>query len=298
MQTIVTHNGKFHTDDVFAIVTLFLLLGKENCRVIRTRDEAVIKEADYVVDVGQIYEVETKRFDHHQLEGAGKRENGIPYASFGLVWKEYGEQVTGSKSIADRVDTKLVQAIDAVDNGTDISKPLIEGVYSLDVNSLVNLYRPTWTEDQDWDKNFNKCCEWAINILLRIIKVQSDVEKAENSILAIYNNTSDKKIIIIGEEYDFGRELITGVLSPMPEPIYAVMYRSDSENWEVVALRKNKDTFESKKPLPEAWRAKSGEELNQATGYNDTIFCHRGGFMCVVGSKETALKLAETALNA
>jgi uncharacterized UPF0160 family protein len=52
MKTVATHSGGFHADDVFAVATFQLLLGKENIQVIRTRDEAVIAAADYVVDVG------------------------------------------------------------------------------------------------------------------------------------------------------------------------------------------------------------------------------------------------------
>ena len=56
----------------------------------RTRDEERITKADYVFDVGGIYDPSINRFDHHQPGGAGKRENDIPYAAFGLVWKTYG----------------------------------------------------------------------------------------------------------------------------------------------------------------------------------------------------------------
>ena len=85
---IVTHNSTFHADDVFAVATLLII--EPDAEVIRTRDENIISSADYVVDVGQIYDKDKKRFDHHQLGGAGKRDDGIEYASFGLVWKEYG----------------------------------------------------------------------------------------------------------------------------------------------------------------------------------------------------------------
>ena len=90
---IVTHNAKFHTDDVFAVATLLILY--PGAEVIRTRDESIIKMADIVVDVGQVYDAGNNRFDHHQVGGAGKRENGIQYASFGLVWKKFCEILTG-----------------------------------------------------------------------------------------------------------------------------------------------------------------------------------------------------------
>jgi uncharacterized UPF0160 family protein len=87
---LVTHNATFHADDIFATATLSLLLGGK-VKVIRTRDEEIIRTGDYVYDVGGEYDASINRFDHHQKGGAGKRENGIPYAAFGLLWKTYGE---------------------------------------------------------------------------------------------------------------------------------------------------------------------------------------------------------------
>ena len=102
---IVTHNAKFHTDDVFAIATLLILYPE--AEIIRTRDEAILKSADIVVDVGQVHDAEKNRFDHHQVGGAGKRENGIQYASFGLVWKKFGEEISGSREVAEKIDEAI-----------------------------------------------------------------------------------------------------------------------------------------------------------------------------------------------
>ena len=84
--TVVTHNGNFHADDVFSIAVLKHVL--PTFKLVRTRDKALIESADYVIDVGGEYDPETNRFDHHQRGGAGERENGIPFSSFGLVWKK------------------------------------------------------------------------------------------------------------------------------------------------------------------------------------------------------------------
>ena len=75
---LVTHNGSFHSDDVFACAALILLLEKkgEKFKIIRTRDEEVIKKGDYVFDVGSVYDGAKNRFDHHQVGGAGKRSGG------------------------------------------------------------------------------------------------------------------------------------------------------------------------------------------------------------------------------
>ena len=122
MKKLITHNGSFHADDIFACATLSLVLEKEGqeFEVIRTRDEETIKNGDYVFDVGGIYNPKINRFDHHQKSGAGKRENGIEYSSFGLVWKKFGKELTGSEKIAELIDKHLVSSIDAHDNGLDL----------------------------------------------------------------------------------------------------------------------------------------------------------------------------------
>ena len=85
----------------------------ETFEIIRTRDEEAISNADYVFDVGGIYDEDKNRFDHHQKDGAGKRENGIEYASFGLVWRKFGIKLCVDTKVVDLVDKILVAPIDA-----------------------------------------------------------------------------------------------------------------------------------------------------------------------------------------
>jgi uncharacterized UPF0160 family protein len=104
MKTVVTHNGKFHSDEIFGVAVLQLVYGIEHLEIIRTRDQIQIDKADIVLDVGGVYDPALQRFDHHQV-GGPVRENGLPYAAFGLVWREYGENVTGSNEIADKIES-------------------------------------------------------------------------------------------------------------------------------------------------------------------------------------------------
>ncbi len=119
---IVTHSGSFHSDDVFAVAALLLWLAKESitAEVLRSREPKDCQRADYVVDVGGEYDISRNRFDHHQPGGGGSRPEGIPYASFGLVWKQIGPALAGSDEVAQAIDRKLVMPIDAPDNGIDI----------------------------------------------------------------------------------------------------------------------------------------------------------------------------------
>lgn len=299
MITIVTHDGKFHADDVFAVATVLLTLPEETeTRIIRTRDEEVIKSADYVVDVGQIYDPMRKRFDHHQIEGAGIRENGIPYASFGLVWKEFGDQISDSPDIKRKIDLGLVQSIDALDNGLDMVNSIFQGIRPLDVVDIVDTFRPTWNEDKNWDVRFKEVVIWAKMIILRLVQIEASKLEAGRVVEDIYHRSLNKEMIVIGEEFDFGREIVRSILAQYPEPIYAVLYRADAKNWQVVTIMKNPNTHESRKYLPELWRAKSGFELAEISGVSDAKFCHRSGFMALAESKEGAIQLARLALEA
>ena len=74
--------------------------------IIRTRDEDIVKNGDYVFDVGGIYDVENNRFDHRKRWSRRKR-NGIPYSSFGLIWKYFGMKLCGDdKDVWNIIDMK------------------------------------------------------------------------------------------------------------------------------------------------------------------------------------------------
>src|ERR687885_1182144 len=104
---VATHDGSFHADEVFAVAALSLL--GEPLEVVRTRDEVAMAASDVRVDVGFAADPATGDFDHHQRGGAGERPNGIPYASFGLVWRHHGAALcAGEEPVAGRVDAQLV----------------------------------------------------------------------------------------------------------------------------------------------------------------------------------------------
>lgn len=288
---LVTHNATFHADDIFSTAVLTILLNGK-CKVIRTRDESIIKSADYVYDVGGEYDASRNRFDHHQIGGAGKRENGIPYAAFGLVWKTYGETLCGSKEVADKIDASLVQPIDARDNGvdlftlkTDVAPFLVENVFSA--------FRPTWKEEDDFDTPFFELVALAKKVLIRKIRKAQDSLEAENFIKNAYEQSVDKRLIVIDGNYPW-HDVIIGYA----EPLYVVFSNARKDVWRVGCVRKEKKSFENRKSLPESWAGLRDEELAKVTGVADATFCHNGRFLAVAKSKEGAIALAQKALLA
>lgn len=286
---LVTHNGTFHADDIFATATLSILLDG-NIKVIRTRDEEWFKKGDYVYDVGGEYDLIRNRFDHHQKGGAGKRDNGVPYAAFGLVWKAYGEKICGSKDVADRIDEHLVQAIDIHDNGVDSYK--VEGpVGPYLIESMFNTFRPSWKEPEEFDEPFMELVSVAKKLLLRKIKKAQDSIEGEFFVKKAYKEAIDKRIIVLDDQYPWRKMFLD-----YPEPIYVVVPKMDK--WNVYAAQKESGSFENRKSLPESWAGLRDEELARASGVPDATFCHNGRFLAVAKSKEGAIALAEKALLA
>lgn len=296
---LITHSGSFHADDVFACATLSLMLEKqgEQFEIIRTRNEEVIKNGDYVFDVGGVYNPETNRFDHHQKGGAGKRENGIEYSSFGLVWKHFGDKITNSSEVSKRVDEKLVQIIDAIDNAIDISNPIIPGVINYGIYDVVATFHPSYKEiTPDCDTAFMEILTFAKKLLQKEIEKAQDQENIRQYISnAITKEVLDTKLLILNEYVP--RVEIYIELMKYPEILFVVSPGSNELHmWKVVSLRKDMKFFESRKDFPKSWAGLKDKELQEVTGVEDAIFCHKGLFLTVAKSKEGAIKLAELAL--
>ena len=292
---LVTHDGSFHTDDIFAAATLQLMLEKkgEQFEVTRTRDEEIIKNADYVFDVGGIHDSEQNRFDHHQPGGAGKRPNNIEYASFGLVWKKFGAELTGSEKAMEIIDRKMAAPIDAFDNGFDLVSNKYKEVSPYFIQHIFFSMEPTWREeDLSHDEMFFKSVSLAREVLSREIIQVRDAVLAEELVISIYNNTKDKRIIIIDKRYPFQY-----ILNNFSEPLYVVYPRKTNNWWGVKAVRQDPKSFNNRKSFPAAWAGLRDEELAKISGVPDAVFCHKGLFMAVAKSKEGAVKLAQIAVE-
>ena len=290
---VVVHDGNFHPDDVFCVALLSIILD-DGIKVIRTRDESIISKADYVMDVGGEYNPAKNRFDHHQEGGAGSRgDSVITYSAFGLLWKEYGEKACGSRKIADILDRKLVEVIDADDCGFDLYKIVINGLKPFTLTDIIYSIRPTWKENNlEINKVFLKAVGLAKEILLREIKVIKDNLEAEMLVDEIYENSKDKRIIIFDKVY-----LPKTLLYKYSEPIFVIYKDRDGQRWRVTTIEKNEYSYECRKNFPEAWWGKDRAKLAEISGVADAVFCRNGGVFAGAESKEGAIEMAKIALN-
>ncbi|HMP67541.1 MAG TPA: MYG1 family protein [Candidatus Paceibacterota bacterium] len=293
---ILTHNGRFHADDCFSIAAFQIYFEKigEPIEIIRSRDELLIKSADIVVDTGGIYDPETNRFDHHQEGGAGNRENGVPYSAFGLVWKNYGEKICDSKEVADLIDAEMIQSVDSVDNGYEAFESL-KGVRNFTFDDFLKLLNPIRTEKADDDDEsmdfFMDAVSVARKFLERIIKKTKLTIQDTHEVEKIYNETTDKRIIVLDKPLSW-----PNFLCKKPEPLYVVHPKYGSD-YAVRAVPVVPNSLTMRKPFPENWRGKRGQEMAKASGVKTANFCHLRGFLCNVTDRAGAIELAKKAVE-
>jgi uncharacterized UPF0160 family protein len=290
MNTVVTHSGGFHSDDVFAVAAFQLLLGNENMQVIRTRDEGVIASGDYVVDVGGVYDHETRRYDHHQVN-APVRENKIPYAGFGLVWKHYGEEICGSKEVADKIEEKLCVAVDASDSAINIWEPGKFDLRPTEWDDILQSWRAEPTLDEDPDYQFMLAVDVAREYLKRRIQRGRVKIHQKKKAQEIYESTpaADRRIII-SDEYVPRSEFIQ-----YPE-VQMVVFPRESDvkkGWVAVAVQKNEHDYETRVRFPESWAGQKDAALAEISGLVDAAFCHKDRYMFIAGSKDSAIVAAQ-----
>lgn len=290
---VAVHDGTFHVDDVFSVAILELFL-KKPLKVFRTRDEKILSKMDYLLDVGRQYNPKENKFDHHQENWNEKRENGIIYATCGLVWKEFGERICNSKEVAKIIEDKVIQIIDAEDNGIDTYKKTESDLSPYCFSDFIFSMNPTYKEkNEDADSIFEKAVSIVKKMLEREIKRSMDYVSGLENMQKIYYATEDKRIIVLDDQYPAKRFFVE-----FPEPLFIIKPNFDTrKSWSVSTVNVKGEKFKARMDLPESWAGKSGEELQKITGVTDAIFCHNKRFMASVGSREGAIKLAELALS-
>ena len=289
-KTIATHNGNFHADDVFSIAALKSLF--PSFKLIRTRDLAVIAKADIVIDVGGEYDADADRFDHHQRGGAGERDNGIPYSSFGLVWQKYGLEICkGNQDAVNAVDKGLVSTIDAIDCG--YTEGIAEGITKgISLSQTIGMFNPTWQEDSHFDTCFDEAVDFASRVLTRFIASANGGISAKAIVAKAIDNAEDPRVIVL-EKYTPWKRTVHALSE---EALYMI-YPSQSGEWRIQTVPAEPGSFENRKSLPKQWAGLSDNALKEVTGIDDAMFCHNGLFIAGAESFESTMKMASIALK-
>ena len=290
---VATHPGNFHADDVFATAVLELV--HSPLELVRTRDPEAQAAADLRVDVGGRSDPATGDFDHHQKGGAGERENGVRYASFGLVWREHGEALAGSAAAAAAIDERLVCGVDANDVGQTLVEPLVGDIRPMSVSGVIAALNPSWDEEltpAEEDTRFAQAVALARGMVEREIAGAAAFDRARGLVAAAIGRAEDPRVI----ELDSNMPWREAVITTAPEALYVVYPKSDG--WGSQAVPREVGSFENRLSFPADWRGRSGADLVAATGVPDAVFCHAAGFYASAGSREGIVALVSASIAA
>lgn len=317
-QRIATHSGTFHADDVFAVAVLALVFpGSE---IVRTRDAGELAGSDFNVDVGGAWDPAAGRFDHHQrgFEGARTRTDAQghavraePYASAGLVWREYGPACvqrlaqslghglddTDAARIADDVDAALVRWLDLVDTGAQDVAP---GVFGL--SSQVSLLNGNWLEQRGLDRAAQAQLQFErFHEAMAIVRrgLERFVQRSLSQLLAAdkvrrAERLLDGRVLFLAEG---GMPWTRVVIDEMPDVLLVVYPNDEGDQFHLRTVPAADGSFATRMDLPAEWAGLRDEQLAAVSGVSDAVFCHLNLFIAGARSFAGALKLSEIALG-
>ena len=270
----ITHSGTMHADEVFTTALLELYLG--DIKVFRTSqiDAKDVNEGIWVYDIGR------GKYDHHQ-EDALKRENGIPYAAFGLVWKEIGRDFLSKRNFINvdemfnGIEKDFVEGIDADDNGVF---PKIEASYKVKtISNIIKLFNPGFQSSQDESIQFLKAVDVAKKILEEeILSVYGKVIANEKVNLLLAKNNNKDRYLLLDEYLPYEEAVLA---NPLGDNIFFVAYPSNRGGYAIKTVPKTISDKTARCPFPLEWAGKSEAELLEISKIEGLRFCHAGRFM-------------------
>lgn len=276
--TAFTHSGKFHADDVFSSALLLYL--NPEIRIIR--GNKVPEDFD-----GIVFDIGRGRYDHHQKDSR-IRENGIPYAAFGLLWEELGTEILGEE-LAQKFDESFVQPLDNNDNTGEKNE----------LATLIGNFNPTWDAQGGNDEAFFQAVSVAGMILENKFERYLGNERADKRVEEILEE--HQKAILSGEKSkEKARILILPEFVPcqkrLSETDIAFVIFPSNRGGYCIQPQKKEYSLNYKCSFPVEWLGLENEELAAATGLPSAGFCHKGGFLMTTGTLEDAVKACEISL--
>lgn len=259
--TVGTHDGVFHTDEVFAYAMLQNAL-KDVCpnstiHLIRTRDKDVLLQCHILLDVGGEHSLETGRFDHHQ-------DRTITKSSFGLLYDAL-VLMCPLNDMSEPFFSKFVKGIDVMDINTDSVTPAShEGVRSL--QQVISGFNRIEFGTVIQTEQFFKAVAFAAEILKNEFLSAQQKGKAETEYF-------DREIL---ENNIALFNSFSSVWKEKKEHQFAILPYTVPGQWQLVSA----DTT----------RAVVPESVSQIEGF---IFRHNSGFMATFSSLEAVKDAAK-----
>ena len=264
-----THGGKFHADDVFSSALLLYI----NPEIAISRGNKVPEEFD-----GIVFDIGRGRYDHHQKDSR-VRENGVPYAAFGLLWEVLGKEILGEE-LAEKFDEAFVQPIDNNDNTGEKNE----------LATLIGNFNPSWDAKGGSDEAFFQAVSVAGMILENKFERYRGNARADQRVEQVLKGHDPKDRILVLPEFIPCQKALTET------EIAFVIFPSNRGGY-CIQPQKREYSMNYKCSFPSQWLGLEGEELVKETGLSSAGFCHKGGFLMTVGELEDAKAACRKALE-
>ncbi|KAF8865017.1 metal-dependent protein hydrolase [Acephala macrosclerotiorum] len=332
--TIGTHNGHFHADEALAVHMLLLLPAYQSSQLIRTRDPALLDKCDIVVDVGGKYDPAVHRYDHHQRDFTTTfPDRPTKLSSAGLVYMHFGKAIIAQELgateeaqevsiIWNKIYESFIEALDAHDNGISaydpkalaaagIEKKFSDGGFSL--GAMVGRLNPNWNDPTPSDlveaqkvedgkflvasNRIGEEFDQAVKYLCKSWLPARDIVHSAYANRLQYDS-SGRILVFDGQSVPWKDHLFT--LEDEQKSATKVLYvlypekPTPDAKWRIQCVPEEQDSFQSRKPLPEAWRGFRDEKLDEISGIPGGVFVHASGFIggnkTFDGAKAMAIK--------
>lgn len=274
-----THSGKFHADDVFSAALLLYL----NPEIMITRGNRVPEDFD-----GIVFDIGRGQYDHHQKDSR-IRENGIPYAAFGLLWEELGADILGEE-LAQKFDESFVQPLDNNDNTGEKNE----------LATLIGNFNPTWDAEGSNDEAFFQAVSVAGMILENKFERFRGNERADKRVEEIYAH-HEQAVHDREKHRDDARILILPEFVPcqkfLSETEIAFVIFPSNRGGYCIQPQKKEYSMNYKCSFPVEWLGLENEELAVATGLKSAGFCHKGGFLMTTGELADAVQACHISME-
>ncbi|KIX17032.1 MYG1 family protein [Paracoccus sp. 228] len=296
---LVTHSGGFHADEVLSSVILTHL--HPQARIMRTRDADWITPAEgrIIYDVGRDFDAARMIFDHHQ-KSPPLRDDGQPYSSFGLIWRQFGRDYLAALQVPEvdlgaihaAIDADLVLPIDLVDNGAlSPTGPLAD----LSLPMLLESLKPVFDDrspDAD-DRAFDGAVAIARAFVEAAVARKAAKHRAEAVVMAAIAAARDGRVL----ELPMGMPFRSAITAAGADHLLFVIHPRDTD-WALTGIRRDAEGFALRADLPAAWAGLTDSAFEAASGVPGARFCHNARFIAVAADRDAALRLADLAVAA
>ena len=305
--------------------------------LVRTRDPKLLDECHTVVDVGGEYDPARNRFDHHQRSfDTSFPGRATKLSSAGLVYMHFGREII-ARRLAQPEDSEqvgmvwrkiyesFVEALDAHDNGISVYDPAaleaagVEKKFSnggFTLGAMVGRLNPNWNDPVPKDPVDAQAAEDA-RFELASERIGEEFDRDLDYFTRAWLPAREVVAEAFSTRQEFDSEgrilVLKGQSAPWKDHLYTlekelpevgkvlyVLYPekpAPDAKWRVQCVPESKDSFQSRKPLPEAWRGFRDEELDRISGVSGSVFVHAAGFIGGNKTFEGALAMAKKSLE-